>query len=298
MKFADLLELLLLGAVWGSSFLFMRWSAPEFGTLTLAWLRVTGGALFLLPILLWRQGREPLAQMRQCGWPLAVIGLLNSAAPFALFAYALQHLPAGIASILNATVPMWTALVAWAWIAQSPTAFRLMGLLLGVAGVTLLITAKGAVPSGEVHLLGALACLLATLNYAFAAIGTKKWLGALSPLAVATGSQLAAAAWLLVPGLLALPAAMPGARSWAALAALAVLCTGVAYILYFRLFARVGPTKAVTVTFLIPLFAVLWGALFLGEPLTLGMLGGGALVLAGTALSLGLWPKETLNKSS
>jgi drug/metabolite transporter (DMT)-like permease len=168
-----------------------------------------------------------------------------------------------------------------------------MGLLMGFLGVVLLVTARGAgVATAEVQLAGVLACLLATLNYAVAAVATRQWLSGLSPLAVATGSQLSAAAWLLVPGLLSWPAVMPGTRSWAALLGLAVLCTGVAYMLYFRLFARVGPTKAVTVTFLIPLFAILWGALFLGEQLSLGMLGGGALVLAGTALSLGLLPRR------
>lgn len=292
----DFGELMVLGAVWGASFLFMRWSAPEFGTLSLAWLRVSGGALFLLPILLWRQGRAPLAQMQALWRPMLVIGLVNSAAPFALFAYALQHLPAGAASILNATVPMWTALVAWVWIAQTPTALRVLGLLLGFVGVVLLVQARGAgAQAGELHLLGALACLLATLNYAVAAIGTQRWLGGLSPLAVATGSQLSAAAWLLLPGLLAWPAQWPGARSWLALLGLAVLCTGLAYLLYFRLFARVGASKAVTVTFLIPLFAIVWGALFLGERLSASMLGGGLLVLAGTALSLGLvkgWPRR------
>lgn len=289
----DLLELLVLGAVWGASFLFMRWSAPEFGTLALAWLRVSGGALFLLPILLWRQGATPLRQMGRVWKPMLFIGLVNSAAPFALFAYALQHLPAGPASILNATVPMWTALVAWLWIGQAPTALRLMGLLLGFTGVVLLVSARGAaLGGGELHLAGVLACLLATLNYAVAAIGTQRWLGSLSPLAVATGSQLAAASWLLLPGLLAWPQALPGGRAWLALAGLAVLCTGLAYLLYFRLFARVGPSKAVTVTFLIPLFAIVWGALFLGERLSLGMLGGGVLVLTGTALALGLLPRR------
>lgn len=289
----DLLELLVLGAVWGASFLFMRWSAPEFGTLALAWLRVSGGALFLLPILLWRQGAAPLCQMGRVWKPMLFIGLVNSAAPFALFAYALQHMPAGPASILNATVPMWTALVAWLWIGQAPTALRLMGLLLGFTGVVLLVSARGAaLGGGELHLAGVLACLLATLNYAVAAIGTQRWLGSLSPLAVATGSQLAAASWLLLPGLLAWPQALPGGRAWLALAGLAVLCTGLAYLLYFRLFARVGPSKAVTVTFLIPLFAIVWGALFLGERLSLGMLGGGVLVLTGTALALGLLPRR------
>ncbi len=290
MKTSDLAELLLLGAVWGASFLFMRWGAPEFGALTLAWLRVLGASLLLLPLLMLRQGKQPLSDMGQHWKPLLVFGLLNSALPFALFAFAALHLPAGLSSILNATVPMWSALVAWAWLSQAPTATRLLGLGIGFGGVVLLIWAKTGL-AGDARLWAVLACLLATLNYAVAAIGTKRWLGSLSPLTVATGSQVSAMLWLTLPGLLAWPATTPGARSWMSLGLLALLCTALAYILYFRLMSRVGAQNAVTVTFLIPLFAVLWGALFLGEALTLPMLGGGAMVLAGTALALGLWPR-------
>lgn len=290
MKTSDIAELLLLAAVWGASFLFMRIASPEFGPLALALLRVGGAALFLLPLLWLRQGRQPLLGPR----PLAMLAVafMNSALPFALYAYAALHLPAGLSSILNATVPMWGALVAWVWMGEQLDRYRALGLLLGFAGVAWLVQAKTGL-NLNASLWAVLACLLATLNYAIGAVATKRWLGgAVTPLGVAAGSQFASMLWLLPFGVWAWPAALPSATAWANLAGLALLCTGVAYILYFRLMARVGPTKAVTVTFLIPVFAVLWGALFLGEALTLPMAGGGALILAGTALALGLWPRR------
>ncbi|MBH9575559.1 DMT family transporter [Inhella proteolytica] len=289
MRLKDLAELLLLAAIWGASFLFMRLAGPEFGALSLAFVRVAGAALFLLPLLAWRQG---LGVWRGHARALLAVGFLNSALPFALYAFAALHLPAGLSSILNATTPMWGALVAWVWLAQAPGAWRSLGLLIGFAGVVWLAAERTGL-NLDASLGAVLACLLATLNYALGAVATKRWLPGVPPLAVAAGSQLAAALWLLPFGLWAWPAQGPSLAAWGHLAALALLCTGVAYILYFRLMARVGPTQAITVTFLIPVFAVLWGALFLAEALTLGMLGGGLLVLAGTALALGLWPRPT-----
>jgi drug/metabolite transporter (DMT)-like permease len=292
MRGADIAELLALAAIWGASFLFMRWGAPEFGALTLAFLRVGLAALALLPLLAWHQGRPSLALLHTHWRALLGLSLITSALPFALFAYAALHLPAGLSSILNATVPMWSALVAWVWLAQAPTRWRSAGLLIGFGGVVLLVWAKTGL-TGDARFWAVLACLLATLNYAVSAVATRRWLGDAPPLVVATGSQIGASVWLLLPGLWAWPAAAPSAAAWGSLAALALLCTGVAYILYFRLLARVGPTNAVTVTFLIPLFAVIWGALFLQETLTLPILGGGVLVLLGTALALGLWPRKS-----
>jgi drug/metabolite transporter (DMT)-like permease len=290
MKSTDLAELLALAAIWGASFLFMRWGAPEFGALSLAWLRVGLASAALLPLLAWHQGRPSLQLLRQHWRALLALSLVTSALPFALFAYAALHIPAGVSSILNATVPMWSALVAWWWLRQAPTAWRSLGLALGFGGVVLLVWTKTGLGS-DARFWAVLACLLATLNYAVSAVGTKRWLEGVPPLVVATGSQLGATLWLTLPGLWAWPATLPGGSAWASLLALALLCTGVAYILYFRLIARVGPTNAVTVTFLIPVFAVLWGAMFLAEALTWAMLGGGLLVLGGTALALGLWPK-------
>lgn len=290
MRAHDVGELLLLAAVWGASFLFMRIASPEFGALSLALLRVGGASLFLLPLLWLRQGRQPLLGPQPGA--MLLVAFMNSALPFALYAYAALHLPAGLSSILNATVPMWGALVAWIWLGEGLTRWRALGLLMGFVGVAWLVQAKTGL-NLNASLWAVLACLLATLNYAVGAVATKRWLGsAVTPLGVAASTQFASTLWLLPFGLWAWPDTLPSATAWLNLAGLALLCTGVAYILYFRLMARVGPTQAVTVTFLIPVFAVLWGALFLGEALTLAMAGGGALILAGTALALGLWPRR------
>lgn len=286
-KSLDLGELLLLAAIWGASFLFMRLGAHEFGAIPLAALRVAGASLFLLPLLAARQG---LAELRRDWRPLMVVGLLNSALPFALYSYAALSITAGLSSILNATTPLWGALVAWVWLSQGLTASRVTGLVLGFAGVVFLAWDQASFKPGGSGW-AVLACLLATLCYGIAANFTKRFLSRCSPLAVATGSQFSAALLLAGPAAFFWPTSLPSAPAWAAVAALALLCTGVAYILYFRLMQRIGPTNTIAVTFLIPGFAVVWGWLFLAEAFTWRMAGGCAIVLLGTALALGLLPR-------
>lgn len=284
MKLADLSELVLLAAVWGASFLFLRWGAPAFGPLTLAGLRVLGAALFLLPILARRQG---LAELRQVWRPMMGLGLLTSAIPFVLFSYAALSITAGLSSILNATTPLWGALVAFVWLSQRLDAMRVLGLIVGFGGVVFLAWDQASFkPGGSGWAI--LACLGATLSYGLSASFTKRYLAKVSAMTQAAGSQLAAAVWLLPFALWFWPSQMPETRAWISVAGLALLCSGVAYILYFRLLQRVGPTNALAVTFLIPVFALLWGGLFLGESLTLHMLAGCAIVLLGTALAVGL----------
>ncbi len=289
----DLAELSLLAAIWGASFLFLRLGAPEFGPLALAFVRVAGASVFLLPLLAWQGGREGLQALRRDWRPLLLVALLNSALPFALFSYAALSITAGLSSILNATTPLWGALVASMWLGQRLDAGRLTGLLLGFAGVVFLAWEQASFkPGGSGWAI--LACLGATCCYGIAASATKKYLGQTRPLAVATGSQLFAALLLAWPALQHWPARAPGATAWLSAVALALLCSGLAYILYFRLMKRAGPSYALSVTFLIPVFAVLWGALFLNESLTLHMLAGCAIVLLGTALAIGVlkprWP--------
>ncbi len=284
LKPLDLGELLLLAAIWGASFLFMRLGAHEFGAVPMAALRVAGATLFLLPLLALRQG---LSQLRRDWRPLLVVGLLNSALPFALYSYAALSITAGLSSILNATTPLWGALVAWAWLGQGLGPWRIAGLGIGFAGVVFLAWDQASFkPGGSGWAL--LACLLATLCYGIAASYTKKRLAGCSPLTVATGSQLFAALLLGAPAVWLWPALPPGLGAWASVAALALLCTGVAYILYFRLMQRIGPSNTISVTFLIPVFAVLWGWSFLGEAFTLRMALGCAIVLLGTALAVEL----------
>jgi len=279
----DLADLLLLGALWGASFLFMRVAVPQFGPLPLMAVRCAVGAAVLLPLLAWRGSPGALAPV---AGRLFVVGVLNSALPFVLFAYATLSLTAGFTALLNATVPIWGAIVAYLWLGDAPSRTQRAGLAVGLAGVALLVHDRVSLRDGHDGL-AVLAALVATLSYGLAASYTRRRLSQVAPLVNATGSQLGATAALAVPAALAWPALQPGAQAWGAALALGVGCTGLAYILYFRLIARIGPARAMTVTFLVPAFAIAWGASILGEPVTLPMVVGGAVILAGTALASG-----------
>lgn len=276
----------LLSMTWGASFLFIQQAVHEFGPLPTAAVRVAVASVFLLPLLVAR-GQWPA--LRRHWRPVLFCGLLNSGIPFALFSFALLHINTGLSSILNATVPLFGALVAWAWLGQNPGGSRSLGLLVGFVGVALLAWDKVGAGGGGGHLglWAVLACLSATLCYALAASFTHRYLSGLNPLMTATGSQIGATLGLALPALLAWPAQMPGPKAWAAVVALGVLCTGVAYVLYFRLIENLGPARALTVTFTVPVFAILYGATLLGEAVTPWMLLCGAVVLCGTALATG-----------
>jgi len=280
-------EFLLLSALWGASFLFMRMGASEFGPLPTAGLRVALATLFLWPILL-RQGQWPA--LRRHWKPILLGGIVNSAVPFALYAWAVLHITTGLSSILNATVPLFGALVAWIWLGDRIGRLRWAGLALGFLGVALLAwRAPAAIGFKSDHAGWAMgACLLATTCYAVGASYARRYLVGLPPLATATGSQLGAALALAVPALWTWPSQAPGLRAWAAIIAIAVLCTGIAYILYFRLIAHAGPSRALAVTFLAPVFAVAYGVLFLGESVTPWMVLCGGIIVGGTLLSTGL----------
>lgn len=278
-------EFVLLAAIWGASFLFMRAGALEFGPLGTAFLRVLLAGGVLLPLVLWQR---QLGTWRGRIGTLIVVGLLNSGLPFVLYAWGVLHIPTGLASILNATTPLWGALVAWLWLNDRLDRLRTVGLALGFAGVLLLSWNKAGAPSAALALL---ACLSATLCYGIAGSYSKKYLTGMPPLAAAAGSLLGAALVLTPAALLWMPplagASAPGARAWGAVALLAVLCTAVAYVLYFRLLERAGPQRAMTVTYLIPVFGVGYGVALLGEPLTGWMLACGAVIVLGTALATG-----------
>lgn len=291
MQRQDLRELLPLAAIWGASYLFMRLGAGEFGAVPLAGLRAAIAAVVLLPLLLWR---GEWAVLRRHWKPIAVVGLGNSALPFVCFSYAALTINAGLSSIFSAATPLFAAAIGWLWLKDRLGTARVIGLLIGLVGVFGLAWSKaGFKPGtdGAATALAVAACLLATLAYGFSVNFTKKHLAGVPPMATAAGGQLAAALALAVPALWWWPAATPGALAWGSVLLLAVLCTALAYVLFFRLIARVGPANATTVTFLVPAFAVAWGALFLGESLTLQMLLGCAVIFAGTALATGLLPR-------
>lgn len=288
MKSRDLADLFLLGALWGASFLFMRLGAAQFGPAALVFLRVAGASLLLLPLL---AARGQVGALRGHGRALLVVGVLNSALPFLLFALGALALTAELMSVFNATASIWGALVAWLWLHEKLTPSRWLGLAIGVAGVVGLSWGKADFKPGEHGVsaaLGVAACLLAAVLYGVAGNVSRRLLQGVPPLAVAAGSQLAAASVLALPAWWAWPAVQPDATAWGATAVLALGCTGVAYLLYFRLIAHAGTANAMSVTFLIPGFALLWGWVILGEVPTLAMLAGCAVILLGTALATGL----------
>jgi len=277
MRSADLIRLLVLAAIWGASFLFMRIAAPVLGALWTAEIRVAVAGLAMLGFMLLTH--RPM-QFRTNWKQYLVLGTMNSALPFALFSYAALTLPAGYSAILNATSPLWGALVGAAVLGETLTPRKIAGLVTGVVGVAFLVRLGPAQFSPEV-LLAALACVSAALCYGIAGAYSKKKSSGIAPPLMATGSQLGAALVLLP--FLPLSPIRGEVTPFVMLITLllALLCSAVAYFIYFRLIADIGPTKALTVTFLIPLFALVWGTLFLGEAVNLNtVIGCGMVVLA------------------
>jgi drug/metabolite transporter (DMT)-like permease len=286
MKKSDLACLTALAALWGASYLFMRMCAGEFGALTLAGARAAIAAVLLLPLLAGDAGA-----LRRHWKPVLLVGVTNSALPFVLFALAALGINASLSAIFNAATPLYAAVIGRVWLGEAIGRVRAAGLALGFCGVLWLV-AEGASfkPGASAVTTGwaVLACVAATMLYAFSAHFSKRYLAAVPPLAAAAGSQLAAAL-VLAPAALALhPHASPSSRSWVALLCLGVGCTALAYVLFFRLIARVGAAKTMAVPFLVPAFGVLWGVLFLGETFTTAMAAGSALIVLGTALATGV----------
>ncbi|MEY2776199.1 MAG: hypothetical protein RLY30_297 [Pseudomonadota bacterium] len=277
----------LLGALWGASFLFLRIAAPEFGAALSAELRVGLAWLALWALVqLWPWAKAQSQLTAGVSWrAYALIGLLNSALPFALYGLAALVLPAGYMAILNALVPLWGGLLAIRFLQEPLRPALVIGVALAATGVSLMVQLGPLELSIEV-LLGVLACMGATLCYAIAGILTKRLLSHASGYANALHSLFFAACWLLPFGLLQAPSAHPTTAAWLAVGALALASTALAYLIFFRLIRDLGPIRATSVTFLIPAFGVLWGVIFLGEPLTLGMLLGFGLVLSASVLVL------------
>ena len=296
MKTRDLIDLVLLAAIWGASFLFMRVAAPDFGPVAMSAVRVAGAAAVLMPMLvLGGDGGSLVRHWR----PLMVVGVLNSAIPFVLFGYASLAISAGLSSVFNAATPLFGALVAWLWLREPLPRWRLLGLVIGMAGVLGLAWhraggALGAKPgTDDLAAAGAVvACLLATVLYGFSANFARQRLMGVPAISVAAGSQLAAALALAVPAAVTWPARAPGLWSWLSVAGLALLCSALGYVLYFRLIANLGATRAASVTFLIPVFAVLWGGWLLNEPVDAPMVLGCLVTVLGTSLVMGLWPRR------
>lgn len=286
----DIAALLVLGAIWGGSFIFMRVAAPEFGIVMLVEVRTVLASLVLLPFLWLTRGWTQI----WLHWrAIAIVGAINTAIPFVLFNYSSLHLQAGVTAILNATAPMFGALIAFLWLGDRLNKLAVSGLLLGFLGVALISVQK--VMGDNISLLPVATALLATTCYGLAASIMKKSLAGVKPLAVAGGSQMMASVLLLPLALLNVPETMPSHTAWLNAIALAIGGTGIAYILYFYLISAIGPARAITVAYLVPLFGIFWGVVFLSEVLSvLDWLGGGC-ILTGVALTTGLVARKRQN---
>ncbi len=294
MPLPQLLQLVSLAAIWGASFMFMRVAVPELGPIALIIGRAGIGFLTLLPFLLYYNLQRQIFNHWRS---MLIVGITNTALPFVLFAFATLTLHAGLASVLNATAPIFTALVAFIWLNERLGRGKVLGLLIGFCGVFALFAGKGDL-NFDATALAIIAALIAAVNYGFAANYTKLKLTGVSPLAIATGSQ-GFATLVLLPFL---PFTMPEQpltlTGIYATITLGAVCTALGLIIYFNLLAKLGTAKAISVTYLIPVFGIGWGMLFLEEQLNGSIVLGTALILFGVGLTTGLIRTRWLNRVS
>ena len=283
----QLLMLCSLAAIWGASFMFIRLALPHFGPIALSGVRSLIGALALSPFLF---GRVPLGYLRSHGWHLLIIGLISTALPFFCLTLSTQYTSAGFASILNALTPICSALIGFAWLGERLSPAAMLGVLLGFIGVSVMVLDRDTI-SSSLPLLPVLAGLVATTCYGLTGFYIRRFLQGIPSPVLSSYCQFAAALLMLPFVFWQWPEASEPLASWVYAAMLGILCTGIAFILYFHLLAHVGVARTVIVTYLVPVFALLWGALFLGESATPKMLAGAALILTGIGLTTRL-PKS------
>ena len=280
----DLLALVVLGAVWGASFLFIRVAAPVLGPFPLMGTRVVLAALALVPFVL-VLGRFPEVRAR---WrQFLFVGVLNGAMPFSLIAFAETEITASLAAILNSTTVLFSVLVAAVWFGDPLTARRILGVVLGISGVAVLVGLDPMPVSGAV-VVAVGAMLMGSLCYALGGNYVKKTFSGVRPLTMAFGQQAGASVLLVPLAAATLPGEAPSAPVALSALGLALLSTAFAYLLFFSLIARLGATSTLTVTFLSPGFGVLFGVVLLGEPLGLGTVLGLGIVLFAVALVTGV----------
>lgn len=281
-------QLLLLSLVWGGAYLFMRSSAPDFGPVPMIFLRMALASLLVLLPLLWWRGT--LGQLRTHARPLAVFGIVFTAVPFLGLGWSIQHIPAGLMAVLQATAPLFSAIVARAWFGERIGPARSLGLLVGFAGVALLVGDVAGVRDQAG--LAVLATLAVTALWGVSSNYARLRFATVDPM-VQAGGSLAIAALVLAPLAWATwPARAPGAVAWAEVVFLGVASSGLGFLLYFGLVRSVGAVRATSVTFLNPVVATASAAVYLGEPVTARMVAAGAVILLGTALALGLLPRR------
>lgn len=276
------MQLIILAAVWGSSFLFMRIASPEFGPITLISLRLFISAIALFPFLLYRKEFKLVL----ASWPKFLwSGLNTTALPFTLFSYVTLSLTAGNTSLLNGTVPMFSAIIAWFWLKEKLSVLGVMGLILGFLGVFILASPEGG--ESQVLWLPVIAALIASASYGYGSCFSRLYMQGFSSITIAAGTQFFAALFMLPFGLFFWPETNPSMLSWGSVLSLGIVSTAFSLIFFFRLLQQVGVANTVSVAYLIPIFGILWGYLFLDEVVTSGMLIGGVGIFIGIALTTG-----------
>lgn len=280
----DYLVLILLSAIWGASFLFLRIASPVFGPFFLIEMRVASALLVLLPvcIALGKQ-HEIVANWR----PILALSLCNMTVPFCLLAYATLSIGAGFASIINSTVPFFTAIIAFTLWQQRLSFIAIVGMFIGFSGVVLLMVDYSGPLSSNANLLAIAAGIVGSVFYGLAINLMSHYLPKVSGVAVTTGSLIFSSLTLLPLALWQMPEIMPTGSIWLSVLSLGIICTGFAFVLFYRLISRIGSNLAVTNTFLIPLFSLFWANIFLAEEVTLFMLFACTLVLTGVGLTTG-----------
>jgi len=281
LKPVHLFLLILLASFWGGSFLFIRLAVPDFGVAPLAAARSSIAALTLMPLVLIGSRR---AEFLRHWKVLAVVGLISTALPVLLLTISTRYTSAGYASILNALTPLFSALLAWLWLKEGLSRSAVIGIILGFCGVLVMVLDRETIAS-SLPLLPVLAGVGATFFYGLTANFSRRYLRGISSVTVAAGSQVFAGLFLLTLALPQWPAAPLPALSWVYAAILGIVCTGMAYMVFFHLIEQVGVARTVVVTYLVPVFALLWGSLILHETITMQMLGGAALILTGIGLT-------------
>ena len=288
MRASDLVRLVTLAALWGAAYLFVRMAVSSLGTAWLTELRVLIAALAML---IYARVISLDLDVRRNLHAYVAMGILNTALPWAMFAYAGNYISAGYMAITNAATPAFGALCGVLWLGEKLTWRKVLGLVLGLAGVALIV-GLGPIEVTAQVVISAVLCVLASACYALGPTYIKKRAPGVPALSMSVGS-LVVATVVVIPFL---PAPPPlAAFSWQVMVAvlgISLLCSAAAYLLYFRLITNVGPTKTLSVTFLTPIFGVFWGIVFLNEALRPMMVVGGAMVLTGTALVLDMMPRR------
>jgi drug/metabolite transporter (DMT)-like permease len=284
MKPIHLGALVLLAAIWGASFLFIREAAHDFGPLALMFLRSFLAGIVLLAMMV---AMRNLPDLRSRWRAFLIMGTINAALPFTLIAFSELTITASLASILNSTTPLWTALVASIWLGEKLTPQKILGLLLGVIGVAVLVGGSPLEFNSD-YLIAVFAMLTAAFLYGIGTVYAAQHVKGIPAVHAAIGQLLGASLILVLPAAATIPETAPSTSAVLALLALVLLSTSLAYLLYFFLLQNVGPTNTAATIFLVPVFGTIWGVIFFNEPFNLGMLIGMALILMSIGLVLGI----------